>query len=219
MMTWIMLYYDALEDYKLLSDEQFGRLVREALRFAKTGEETKLPEPESYLWPGLRNRLLRDKESYMEKCRKNAENINKRWEQQRETGQAKEHPDAYESIRSNTNEYERYEEKEEVKEESEEKEKNKVESESEVKSEENARRMLRAEGYADGEMDRALSRVRDRESIRSLRAYLKKAIDDERMSKRVPAQDYPQRDYSGEDEEARQRMIEQMLSEKEAGKL
>lgn len=217
MMTWIMLYYDALTDYSLLTDEQFGRLIRAGLLFAKTGEETKLSEPEAYLWPGLRSRLLRDKDSYEDKCRKNAENINKRWEQQREPETEPEEekpPDGYERIRSNTNVYESYEEKEEVKVESEENEKKyyKVKSESEVKSEENARRRLRAEGYSDGEIDRAISRIPEGQYIRSMRAYLKKAIDEERrekiIGKRVPAQMYSQRDYSGEDERAMQRMME-----------
>ena len=127
MMTWIMLYYDALEDYKLLSDEQFGKLIREALRFAQDGTETELSAPEAYLWPGLRNRLIRDKESYEEKCRQNAENIRKRWNRENrdaESGDAENAepveeppPGAYERIRPNTNVYESYEEKEEGKEE------------------------------------------------------------------------------------------------------
>ena len=234
MMKWIMLYYDALEECKLLTDEQFGRLVREALHFAKTGQETELSAPEAYLWPGLKNRLIRDKESYEDKCRKNAENINKRWEQQREPEAEPEEPepenpepppDGYERIRPNTNVYESYEEKEEVKEESkiesEKNEKNyyKIKSESEIKSENNARRKLRAEGYSDGEIDGALSRIPEGSQIRSLRAYLKKAIDEERrekrIGKRVPAQEYSQRDYSGEQERAFQRMMEEIERDKQ----
>ena len=203
-MTWLMLYYDALEDYALLTDDQFGRLIRAALHFAKTGEEKELNAPESYIWPVLRNRLIRDKERYEEKCRKNAENINKRWEQQREPGNSKP-PGGYERIRTDTNVYDSYEEKVKVESERE------NEIEYQIKSEATARVKLNAKGYTDSEIDRALSRIPGGEHIRNLTAYLKKAIDEERrekiIGKPVPAQNYTQRDYSGETDAAMDRMM------------
>ena len=207
LMSWIMLFYDALEDYQLLTDEQFGKLIRAALLFAQKGTEPTFDGPEAYLWPGLRNRLIRDKESYEEKCRQNAENVRKRWS--KEGKNADPHTAVYGRIPSHTNGYESYEDKEEVKDKEEIKEESKVKSESE--SENNAREALRTDGYTDDEIDQALSRIPEGSRIRNLRAYLRKAIDEERRNgKRVPAQRYEQRDYSGEQEEAMQRMINDM---------
>ena len=237
MMTWIMLYYDALKDYKLLSDEQFGRLIRAALSFAQDGAEPELSAPEAYLWPSLQNRLIRDKESYAEKCRQSKEAADERWRRDRERrergdqerGEAdgaepKEEPPPEKCgrIRTHTDECEQCEEKEkeesesEIKKEIEKKYDIKIKSESEIK---NAREKLRAEGYSETEIDGALSRIPADAKIRSLRAYIKKAIDEERrekrIGKRVPAQNYSQRDYSGEQEAAFQRMMERFAEEEE----
>ena len=218
MMTWIMLFYDALEDYKLLSNEQFGRLIRAALLFAQDGTEPTFTGPEAYLWPGLKNRLLRDKESYAEKCQKNAENIRKRWNRKGKNPEqdGEPPPDQYDGIRSNTNVYESYQNKDKDKDEVKDKD------ESEVKSESNALEQLRADGYTNTEIDRALSRIPEGREIWNLRAYLKKAIDEERREKRdgkhVTAHNYAQRDYSGEQEEAMQRMIDEYNKQKEEAK-
>ena len=205
MMSWIMVYYDALKEYRLLSDEQFGRLIRAALSFAQDGTEPTFDGPEAYLWPGLENRLIRDKESYAEKCRQNAENIRKRWNRDGKHAETEGEPPPgeYGRIRPNTNVYESYEEKEEVKEEVEKESKIKVESESEI----NAREKLRAEGYSEAEIDQAFSRIPKGRTIRNLAAYIKKAIEEERNGKRVPAQEYQQRSYDGEQEKAMARMI------------
>lgn len=81
-MTGMMLYYDALEEYRELTDEQFGRLIRAGLVYGKDGEETELPIPERYLYPGLKLKITRDKEKYQAVCEKRAEAARKRWNQQ-----------------------------------------------------------------------------------------------------------------------------------------
>ena len=81
-MTGMMLYYDALEEYMELTDEQFGRLIRAGLVYGKDGEETELPIPERYLYPGLKLKITRDKEKYQAVCEKRAEAARKRWNQQ-----------------------------------------------------------------------------------------------------------------------------------------
>lgn len=79
MMKHILLPYDALEEYKKLTDEQFGRLIRAVLRYAQDEEEVDLDGPESYLLPGLKLKIARAKEKYQRKCEQNTDNINKRW--------------------------------------------------------------------------------------------------------------------------------------------
>jgi hypothetical protein len=63
---------------------------------------------------------------------------------------------------------------------------------------------LRADGYTDQEIDRALTRAETRttgKAIENLEAYLRSTIEDDRKRRRsrrrVSAQDYDQRDYSG----------------------
>ena len=148
-MIYIMLYHDALEEYSSLTDEQFGRLFRAALLFAKTGTETELSEPESILWPGLKMRILRDAEKYQKICDKRAEAAKKRWNQEHDTSAAMQ----MDTNASNRMQY-------------------KSESEGKCKSENN---------------------------------YKSNGKGQQRQT--VPAQEYSQRDYSGETEAAMDRMM------------
>lgn len=96
MMTGFMLRFDSLEEYSVLSNEEFGKLIRAGLQFAIDGTEPDLSEPESYLWPGMKLKILHDAEQYRRKCEKNAENIRRRWERQKDSN-------VYDRIRTNTN--------------------------------------------------------------------------------------------------------------------
>lgn len=149
-MTGMMLYYDALEEYRELTDEQFGRLIRAGLVFGRDGEETELPVPERYLYPGLKLKITRDKEKYQAVCEKRAEAARKRWNQQ-----PGEEPEEMQ-MHANGCKQCQYQEKEKEK-----------------------------EKYQYQEKEKAQQRT-------------------------VSAQQYSQRDYSGEDEEARKRMLETM---------
>jgi hypothetical protein len=80
----MMLYFDALEEYKELTDEQFGRLIRAGLLYGKTGEDTQLKVPEKYLYPGLKLKISRDRDKYEAICEKRAEAARRRWNQQPE---------------------------------------------------------------------------------------------------------------------------------------
>ena len=150
MMKYMMLYYDALEEYGPLSDDQFGHLVRAALRFAKTGEEPKLRVPESILWPGLRMRILRDAEKYRTTCEKRTEAAHKRWNQQNNADGAMQK----DANASNGMQYK---------------------SESKIKKESESN--IKSEGKAQPRYS-------------------------------VPAQNYTQRDYSGETKAAMERMMQ-----------
>lgn len=79
MMTGFLLRLDSLEEYSVLDDQQFGRLIRAALQFAIDGTEPVLSSPESYLWPGMRLKILHDAEQYRRKCEQNAENARRGW--------------------------------------------------------------------------------------------------------------------------------------------
>ena len=80
----MILFFDALEEYRELTDEQFGRLIRAGLIYGATGNDSELPAPEKYLYPGLRLRIGRDQEKYRDTCEKRAEAARKRWETQRD---------------------------------------------------------------------------------------------------------------------------------------
>lgn len=91
-------------------------------------------------------------------------------------------------------------------------------SEEEIHSKENLiRSRLRAEGYSDEEIQYALSRAKGRPDIRDLFSYSRATIETYRKhkpaGKTVSAQSYQQRDYSGEDAAAMQRMIDAARSE------
>lgn len=105
-------YHDMLDQHKGLKDSEFGRLMRAALRYSATGEtpaQSYLKGPEASHWPGVQIEIDKQIEAYETKCRKNAENIRRRW--------AKKQPaDAdgagaailYDRIRPNTNELIKY---------------------------------------------------------------------------------------------------------------
>lgn len=193
MMTGFLLRYDSLEEHSCLTDEQYGRIIRAVLRYARDGTEPELPEPERFLWPGLRQKVLYDRAQYEKKCAQNTENINKRWERQRQEQDQGEDTDVYDRIRTDTNDT------------------NiniNIKSNPNIKINDNInqsnqiREQLRAEGYTGDEIDRALKRCEGKR-IRNLPAYIKQSIDNERrQGKRLlPAQDYEQRDYTGVQEQ------------------
>ena len=196
MMTGFLLRFDSLEEHSGLTNEQYGRLIRAALRFAKDGTEPELESPECYLWPGLRLAVVKDQEQYKAKCLQNTENINKRWEQwrQRQEQNQQDHDgdtDEYDRIRTDTkdtnininhnlNDQYQYQ--------------------SHNQSQSQAAEKLLSAGYTAAEIDRAIKRTAGK-IIRNPEAYIRQSIENERRqaktTKRVPAQDYEQRDYTG----------------------
>jgi flagellar biosynthesis GTPase FlhF len=186
----IMLHFDALEEYAGLTDEQFGRLIRAGLLFGRDDKETELGPPESYLFPGLKLKIERDKEQYSRKCEQNRENVNKRWERQRE------------EIRPYTTEYESYQQKE--------KEQSQQEKQSQTQQQEQqqeqAKEQLRKQGFTDAEIDQAIRTIKNPEEIRNLTGYLRQKLIGERMKPQT--QNYQQRDYSDREKALLKRFIE-----------
>ena len=62
--SYLKLFVDCLEKYQKLSDSEFGRLVRAALRYKATGAEPTDLGREELLWDGIKLDIDRDTEKY-----------------------------------------------------------------------------------------------------------------------------------------------------------
>ena len=206
MMTGFLLRYDSLEEHSCLTDEQYGRIIRAALRYARDGTEPELPEPERFLWPGLRQKVMYDRAQYEKKCAQNSENIKKRWEQQRKDQQEQDDTTVYDRIRTNTNDTN-------INIKSNINNNNNIKS-NQIKSQD--MEQLRAEGYTGEEIERALKRGEGKR-VRNPPADVRQPIENERtQAKRIlPAQDFTQRDYSGVQDEMMKNLAEEMRQFKE----
>ena len=92
-------YHSLLGSLTPFGDAECGRLFRAALIYSATGEVMELGGNEKYIWPTIKQMIDRDTEKYADKCRKNAANVQSR----------------YDRIRTNATVYESYQEKEEEK--------------------------------------------------------------------------------------------------------
>ena len=91
----LRLHVSFLEDTALLSDEEFGRLVRYGLRYIEGSADQLPPGPESLFVPRLVRMINEDNERYIRKCERQRENIMKRWGEKDTT--------VYDGIPTNTN--------------------------------------------------------------------------------------------------------------------
>jgi hypothetical protein len=62
-----------------LSDTERGRLFTACLIYSKTGEAPQLRGNERFVFPTLKAQIDRDKATYDSRCKKNSDNIRKRW--------------------------------------------------------------------------------------------------------------------------------------------
>jgi hypothetical protein len=69
-------YLDALEP---LTDAERGRLFVACLKYSKSGEVGHLSGNERFVFPVFRGQIDRDNAKYARKCKKQADNANKRW--------------------------------------------------------------------------------------------------------------------------------------------
>lgn len=69
-------YLDALEP---LTDAERGRLFAACLKYSKSGEVGHLSGNERFVFPVFRGQIDRDNAKYANKCKKQADNANKRW--------------------------------------------------------------------------------------------------------------------------------------------
>ena len=93
-----MLYHRDIEALAILSDAQFGALVRAAYRYSANSEPMEPPDPMLALAYGMMsNRIDEDGARYAEICEKRREAIQSRWDA--EKGRSE---DGYKSIQMNT---------------------------------------------------------------------------------------------------------------------
>lgn len=72
-------YHSYLETIEPLNDAERGRLFTACLQYSKSGEVPELRGNERFIFAGLKAQIDRDANTYADTCRKNAENINIRW--------------------------------------------------------------------------------------------------------------------------------------------
>lgn len=77
-----ILYHDYEEHFDLLTNEQKGMLITAVFQYSKTGKKPNFDHDGALMmsFSFIKAALDRDKEKYEKKCKKNAENIKRRWE-------------------------------------------------------------------------------------------------------------------------------------------
>lgn len=72
-------YHSYLKAIEPLNDAERGRLFTACLEYSMTGEAPELKGNERFVFPSMAAQIDRDKEKYTARCRKNSENVSKRW--------------------------------------------------------------------------------------------------------------------------------------------
>ena len=72
-------YHSYLDSMVELNDTERGRLFTACLIYSKTGEAPQLRGNERFVFPTLKAQIDRDKATYDSRCKKNSDNIRKRW--------------------------------------------------------------------------------------------------------------------------------------------
>lgn len=73
------VYHSYLKALEPLNDAECGRLLKACLQYSMTGEVPELRGNERFLFPSWQSQIDRDREKYEAKCRRNSENVSKRW--------------------------------------------------------------------------------------------------------------------------------------------
>ena len=72
-------YHSYLEAMEPLTDAERGRLFVACLEYSKSGTTRHLSGNERFLFPMMRAQIDRDNETYKNKCKKQSDNVSKRW--------------------------------------------------------------------------------------------------------------------------------------------
>lgn len=73
------VYHSYLKALEPFSDAECGRLLKACLQYSMTGQVPELRGNERFLFPSWQSQIDRDREKYEAKCRRNSENVSKRW--------------------------------------------------------------------------------------------------------------------------------------------
>lgn len=77
---YVCLYHSYLKSVEPLNDAERGRLFTACLTYSMTGAEPDLRGNERFVWPTIREQIDRDSKKYSDFCKKQQENIRKRWD-------------------------------------------------------------------------------------------------------------------------------------------
>lgn len=77
--AYISLYYSYREQLEILPDDERGRLVIALLDYAENGTIPALQGASEMAFAFIKSQIDRDAEKYDDRCKKNRENIRKRW--------------------------------------------------------------------------------------------------------------------------------------------
>jgi len=93
-----LLYYDQAQIWEGLSDEEAGKLIK--LLHKNSNTTPKIKEPLiKFAYEILKDKIDSDYDRWLDTCKKNKENINKRWEYKN----IRPYTTVYDRIRSDTN--------------------------------------------------------------------------------------------------------------------
>lgn len=90
-----ILYLDQQEIFEMLTDEQAGQLIKNIFLYERTGQMPKMDKMLNLAFVPIMQILDKNRRKYDEKCKKNKENIEKRWN--------KNNTVVYECKKTNTN--------------------------------------------------------------------------------------------------------------------
>lgn len=90
-----ILYLDQQEIFEMLTDEQAGQLIKNIFLYERTGQMPKMDKMLNLAFVPIMQILDKNRRKYDEKCKKNKENIEKRWN--------KNNTVVYERKKTNTN--------------------------------------------------------------------------------------------------------------------
>ena len=77
---YVCLYHSYLKSVEPLNDAELGRLLKACLTYSMKGAEPDLRGNERFVWPTIREQIDRDTKKYSDFCKKQQENIRKRWD-------------------------------------------------------------------------------------------------------------------------------------------
>lgn len=87
------------ESFAGLTEEQVGRIILAAIDYAADGKTPRLSPVENMAFAFIRGDIDRAAQAYEERCEKNRQNVQKRWESDDDTADT----NVYERIQANTN--------------------------------------------------------------------------------------------------------------------
>ena len=79
-MKYLPVFMDNIKTLSVLTDEQFGRVIRAALEFMDNGTVPELEPIEMIGFQVVKEGAMRSAEKYNERCKANQDNANKRWQ-------------------------------------------------------------------------------------------------------------------------------------------